>query len=441
MHRINFFSAILVANFLLLGGCSDYSFEHVGGESEPLRTLGSSEPEAPGPTGPPSPGPSQLQPHRPPGPEPIDDLSPWGSIEPGEFPEEYFAVVWNDPRGACLDCFTPTYFAPRYDIVDVLGRVLVSLGLPSWGGIWVGHHSIEPAGPGRFLAVSTAFGNDERPWKAWFGDGPSETVEVVLEWGWDGSAYLPVADREIEFPEWLGNARVMPDPNDEDRIYVLPQNTSMYANPLLGTLYSIDVRDPEAPVVTWNPEDMIDPSFVPEWGWAPWFPWYSGAFYDGEKTVIVLGLEVFTEDGDLRRVLVDFSPELGQLDWELDLTDQTMQRDIVVRPPMGEVEGRALFHSSTDLWCPEAGFSTWDGQDLAQFGGSSTLLCTRLGPMLDDLGETFLYYGADEEREFELQERLVVSHRGQDVWELNSFQLGLNAVPIDIHSLVRLEAP
>lgn len=420
---------------LILSACSDYELQVVPRplDDEPSIVFRG------------TPGTSPI-PVTPPGPVESGPSSPWDSLDPGEFPEEYFAVAWNDPRTACINCFSPLYSAPRYDIVDAQGRVLVRFDLP-WDDGFVyeaAAGSIEPAGPGRFLATTgvwTLDGDNSRPSKAWFGDGLTGEVEVVMEWGWGNIIYLPSADREIELTDWLGDARVMPDPTNEDRIYVLPQNTNMYANPLLGTLYSIDVRDPEAPVVAWSPEDMVRPELIPEWGWAPWYPWYTEAFFDGQRTVIVLGLEIVGEDGIPRRVLTSFSPQLGPLDWELDLTDLTQQTQVVVRPPTGEERGHVLFNGDVPSWCSATDFKRWDGEDLVEVEAGDDLSCVRLGPTLDPTGRTFLYYGHPEDEELELAETVVVSHAGVDVWELDSFRDGLNIVPIDIHDLERLLPP
>jgi len=362
--------------------------------------------------------------------------SPWANLSPSELPEEYFALAWNDPRTGCHDCFVPVYDRPRYDIIDVQGRVVVSFELP-WTS-YVEHLSMTTAGPGRFLAVSSTWSTGEEfPWKAWYGDGVSGEIEVALEWGWNGHVYLPLADRNIHLSEWLGDAHVMPDPTNPDRIYVLPQNTNMYANPLLGTLYSIDVRDPEAPVVTWSPEDMVGEELIPEWGWAPWAPWKAEAYLDGDRAVIVLGLEVFDENGMPRRILKNFSPQIGPLGWEMDLTGVTQQTELVLQPSLDEGPARILFNSEPS-WCSGATFARFDGIETESITGSTEVWCTRLGPVLDEEGRTFLYHGAELNPEFEVEERLLISHEGADVWQYTRIRDGLSTLPFVLHDLVRL---
>ncbi|MEE2829827.1 MAG: hypothetical protein VX498_11620 [Myxococcota bacterium] len=430
----------LLLPVLLLAACSDYHLQSASPTEGPVQGQ-AFEPRSPSGMG--SSSPPNGQPGGTGG-----SSSPWGSMTPGEFPDEYFAVAWNDPREGCWNCYVPApYMIPRYDIVDALGRVAVSFDLP-WPAYVATHRSLQPAGPGRFLAVTEVFQwDDPLYWKAWFGDGVNGGVERVLEWGWGNTVSLPAAGREITLPDMLGDARVLQDPMDPDRVYVLAQNTSMYANPLLGTLYSIDVRDPEAPVVVWSTEDMIDPSLVPDWGFAPWFPWFAEAFQDGNRTVIVLGLHVQGEDGNFRSVLVDFSPQNGPLGWELDLSaldlnvDPYEQHQIAVRPPLGGQPGRALFHSDNESWCHAPGFASWDGESLVEVESNPDLLCSRLGPMLDPAGEAFMYFGQEPDSEFGVEQRLVISYRGEDVWHYTHFRDGMVDRPLDIHDLVRLDRP
>ena len=409
-----------------LAGCSDYSFRSLPTSVDPPTIV-----RVPPPSGGANGGSTGRR----------NTPSPWGNLSPADLPEEYFALAWNDPRTGCHDCFTPVYVRPRYDIVDVQGRIVVSFDLP-WSS-YVDHLSMTAAGPARFLSVSRVFlPEGDRPWKAWFGDGATGEVSVAMEWGWNGDIYLPQADRLIHLPEWLGDAHVMPDPANEDRIYVLPQNTSMYANPLLGTLYSIDLYDPEAPVVTWSPEALIGEELIPEWGWAPWAPWHAEAYFDGQKPVIVLGLEVFDQEGEYRRILKSFSPQLGPLGWEMDLTDVTDQREISFQHSQDDRPATVLFHTTEPSWCHPADFTRFNGTDLTTVAGSSGMNCTQLGPVLDQEGRTFLYYGVQLEAGIpELGHRLMISHDGVDVWQYSQFQEGLSSTPFVLHDLVRLEIP
>lgn len=371
--------------------------------------------------------------------------SPWASLTGAELPEEYFAVVWNDPREICTNCYV-VEACPRYSVIDVQGRVAASFELP-WESDQVEHVGLRPAGPGRFLAVTNVWSaGEERPWKAWFGDGVTQEVEVVIEWGWGGAIYLPQADREIQLPDWLGDAHLLPDPSHPDRLYVLPQNTNMYANPLLGTLYSIDVRDPDAPVVTWSPEQMVGEDLIPEWGWAPWAPWQAEINLDEGSAVITLGLEVFSLEGERRRLLVPFTPQIGPLDWEVDLTGVTEQRDLVLRLPQGESSVQVLFNSDPPSWCQGMEFVRYDGATASTISGSSALTCGRIGPVLDEEARTFLYSGLVIESEFASEwpgnsgeERLVISHDGADVWQYTRFKDGMQSVPFVLHGVSRLD--
>jgi len=373
--------------------------------------------------------------------------SPWNSFDPGSVPDVFFAVAWNDPRTACDDCFMPQYAGPRYDVIDATGRVVLSFDSPD-SSLWSSHGTIQPFGPGRFLATTHVSDSEdpEFPWKAWVGDATTGETELVLEWGWHNIVRMPVAGEKVVLPELYGQLIVLADPGNPDRVFLLTDNTMMYAQPLLGALTSVDLRDPEGEVFTWQPEEMVDEAYLPEWGEAPWAPWLVRTIRDDERTVLVLGIEAMTgDDGLLETILVGFDPASGPLDWALNVTDMasvdtwSSNADMLVQPPSNDAPGRALFHRGTDSWCPSPTFGTWDGQTLTEFEGSDELFCSRLGPQLDEEGETFLYYGAVEDSGWAPEHRLVVSHQGADVWALSQFQQGLAASPFDIHGLVLLE--
>ncbi len=81
---LRLFASLVV---LLLVGCSDYSLRLVsGGGAITAPNLGT----------------SPLDPPAPPVDPPQGPNSPWDSLDPGNFPEDLFAVAWNDPREACL---------------------------------------------------------------------------------------------------------------------------------------------------------------------------------------------------------------------------------------------------------------------------------------------------------------------------------------------------
>ncbi len=239
----------------------------------------------------------------------------------------------------------------------------------------------------------------------------------------------------------MNRARVLVDPQDEDRFFVLIDNSMMYAQPLLGTLFSVNVRDPDAEVMMWPAHTMITPDMVPSWGHAPWDPWLVDTFQRGDETMLVLGLQVQDEEGEMRTLLTGFSPQRGPMTWSMDLSGLHRPGELKMLPPTSLSDARVLFHQSNDEWCPQANFSRFDGETLHSFSGNEELFCSRVGPILDDRAETFVYFGYIDEHGMERRQRAFVSHRGVDVWELNTFRDGLQSVPFEIHGMARMELP
>jgi len=89
--------------------------------------------------------------------------------------------------------------------------------------------------------------------------------------------------------------------------------------------------------------------------------------------------------------------------------------------------------------CHDPGFTIWDGGESVDVDSSEGVGCMRIGPLLEPSTSTFLYYGQEPETDLEAQDRLVISHEGQDVWDYTSFRDGLVDRPFDIHEMVSLE--
>ena len=410
---------------LLLGGCSDYALHLL----PPTGTT----PISGGST------------HTP----PPANSSGWGSLEPGSFPEALFAAVWNDPQDACLDCWILNrYEQPRYDILDSDGNVAVRFELP-WEGAAVYPRSIQPAGPGRFLAVSTVVEGGSGTEVAWFGDGQDGDVDVVLEWNRnEREIYVPGTGQVLELPAAFNEARVVPDPQDPDRLYLLARLASTTEPLFQARLYSIDVRSIEEPILEWYPEDMLPDEFQNRSEGNPWYPWFLDVFENGGETLIVVGVwGIAPLEQNYLSFLVGFSPESGAEGWELDLSDtgvvldDNYGRQLSIRPPLGEEPGQAVLHSSesNSSLCHDPGFTTWDGSESVHVESAEGLGCVRIGPLLEPSTSTFLYYGSEPQADLEAQERLVISHQGQDVWSYTSFRDGLIDRPFDIHEVVSLE--
>lgn len=435
---MNTFRSVFSALFVvaLLAGCSDYTL-HLA-PPEPGTVPGTSL----------VPGSSRID---PPGGLVPPPSSPWSSLDPGSFPEALVAVAWNDPREGCFDCPNPffLYERPRYDILDAQGRVLVRFELP-WEDAHVTHRSLHPAGPGRFLADSSLY-DSEGPYyrKIWFGDGLSGEVDVVLEMGSEPEVFLPQADRVVDMPEGFHSAHVRPDPQDPDRVYLMARLVSITEEVLQARLYSLDVRDPEAPIFEWYPEDMIAEQRFPEAGETPLYPWVFETFADGDETVLVLGVLEVGHLDSTPGSLISFSPDTGPADWTLDLTgrvvmDAQFGRRLAFRPPLGDQPGQAVVPhdiSTSSGDCNGPGFAALDGEEDVSLASSDSLACLRIGTQIEPSSSTFLYYGDEVAPEFLNQDRLVLSHRGQDVWDYTRFQDGLAQRPFDLQDMVLLDLP
>ena len=427
-HTARLTIALSLVMSAALMGCSDYQLSKIEAHSpEPEPTSGQSS------------GPIET-PRIGTGGSTSEVPSPWGALEPGQMPEEYFAVAWVDPSE------TDSYSPPRYDIIDISGQVVSSFSAPEHqsstnAASWVSHHSLQASGPGRFLAVTSSqaadfYGPSTYVWSA---NGFTGEQEILISWGpFSENIELPQAGIQLELPDWFGLQRIVADPHNEDRLFVLTSNTMMYSEPLLGTLYSIHVRDPQAEVLSWDASELISPDLIPEWVHAPWDPWMLDSFARGDETVLALGLQFPDEEGGLRTLVAGFSPENGPTEWSLDLSDYPFTEEIAMVPSGDEQTTSAVFHQSND-WCPSADFVRWDGGELTEFSGTDSVYCSSLGPVLDDSAETFIYYGYIDPDLVGAEQRAFISHRGADVWSYSRFREGLQEHPFEIVDIARLQ--
>ncbi|MBJ94661.1 MAG: hypothetical protein CMP23_09355 [Rickettsiales bacterium] len=369
-----------------------------------------------------------------------NQASPWGSLEPGQMPEEYFAVAWTEAGE------TESYSAPRYDIIDITGQVVSSFTAPvhpspgSHSG-WIEHHSIQAAGEGRFLVVSSSQGADfyGPTTHVWLADGHTGEQETLMSWtAYSNHVFLTEAGAILELPEWFRLTGILADPHDEDRLFLLTSSSNLYAQPLLGSLYSVNVRDPDAEVLSWDAPEMVGTELIPDWGNAPWEPWMARVFASEEQTVVALGLLLPGEDGAIRNLVTGFSVESGPMDWSIDLSDHSLTTDVAIAPPrQGEAAAVVLHQSSAS--CPEPNFIHRQGEQGYSFSGSDTVFCSKLGPVLDDQAETFIYYGYSDPELVESQQQAFISHRGVDVWSYSHFRDGLQERPFEILGMARLQ--
>ena len=156
--------------------------------------------------------------------------------------------------------------------------------------------------------------------------------------------------------------------------------------------------------------------------------------------------------GNYESTLVSFSPEDGPQDWTLDVTGRfildvspgmPLGRHMTARPPLGLEPGQAILHEDISSMgtCYGPGFTTWDGADLVGLGSSDGLSCMEVGTQIEPSTSTFLYFGQEEAPDVPNQDRLVLSHQGQDVWDYRTFEDGLIHRPFDLHEIALLEIP
>lgn len=362
--------------------------------------------------------------------------SPWAGLEPGQIPDDLFAVAWAEPGTSSL---TPA----RYDVIDALGRVVTSFSIPfEWEGagnppLYV--RGVHATGPGRFLVVNDFSMAWDAPQRVvWEADAYDETSTVLAHFQL-GTLELPLAGRTLAMSgEWsAGEQTVLPDPADPDRILIVPEVHQTWAESLLApqSVVSLHVRDPDAPDRSWPLADLIPPELTAPEGEPLPSAWMVSLAADGSGR-LVLGAyryeEVDSANGkatEIHRHHVALAVDLDaptEEPWILDLTGLTAAGSPLVAPPAADRPALAVLPTTT-----------LRSVILVRDGVVSSLeLPDGLYPipraLLDVASTTFIYSAWVEGDEGPTPDRLVIVSEGQEVWSLDRFADGLASRPFSL---------
>jgi hypothetical protein len=440
---------------LLLAGCANDFTIQVLPPEVPQR-------EAPaGPTLPPFGGSTDpLRPPQPPG------NGPWGSLNPGDLPEIYFAVAYSDqacedvdgdgadpgedpglegdvlvgdegedvdePPGGDEDSW---YECPsRLAVIDLMGQVIAEFPLPGETDSWTpwSYLALSAAGPGQFLAVMESYDTADgdgadgfwqgRPWHALLGDAVTGQLETIAQWDLATSQVRMTATGElIDLGSWNAFANLAVAPTMPDRLMMWSGTTNCSE---MQSLRAAHIPGLEEDLV-WTGAELLPPDLLPEDGGKPrLWPWNLDGGYDFDGTSrLLLGV---TDDGcgdsPGTYELVAWSPEEGPL-WHQPAAAQGW-----TWPPSASWAGHDGGAALELLWgySPEqiARVITEDGVVEQLLPADPEIQMRHAGPMLDAAGPTFVTIGR-RIQEFDSRDVLEIQHEGAVVWTIDGLRFGL----------------
>lgn len=376
--------------------------------------------------------------------------SPWANLDPGDIPDDLFAVGWVDLNNGCMNCTYGPNSPNRYDLVDALGRSVGSFDLPfPWDDQWwywpelLGIHA---SGPGRFLVANLVYtdgGNEQIVWEA---DGFAGTSTILARLRSDGLE-LPLAGVTIPLPtdSWIADEVILPDPTDAGRLLVVPHSTSPYLPNELRQIWSVSTTDPEAPITTWSIRDLLPDELVPA-GWdALEAPWHVSLAADGSGRLILgmIGIATASDAGSKtvtytpRPVLVgvDLDDPSGDR-WVVDAAELTVGAQLLAVPPSPGQPGALL-------WTPQLcgqNVALWQDGAIAELELPASDQCPKPGTLIDAPSGTFLYTAGIEQEGVMYGQRLVVVAGGEEVWQLDRFGVGLSQRPFHVLGMAHVPA-
>lgn len=357
--------------------------------------------------------------------------SPWDDFDDADGPSLLMGVAWRP----LIEQDGSWDVGPlRYSVIDREGEVRVDFDLP-WPAGQVTHLDLDAAEGGRLLATAvraddSPIGPDGFVWRTLRLDATDGTTTEVVRLTDAGEIELPRTGRVYPLPGAGGTVRVAPDAEHPDRLWFVPAT----ADGRVGDLHRVDAFDTATAPEVLPPSEWLPPGLTADDGGAPEMAWtlQSSANLPG----VALGLDGFV-DGAPSRQLVTWTPDEGH-GAGLDLTDIG---DLVLRVEPswmpGEAGGHALFQrGAATPFCADPTFVVVSQDASHEVNAGGDLDCGWAGPLLDPASPTFAWFG------FSLDggpgHRLRLSHRGEDIYELDRFVDGIVDRPFLLLEAVQL---
>ena len=375
--------------------------------------------------------------------------SPWANLDPGDIPDDLFAVAWLDLTVDCWNCTYAPNSPNRYDLVDALGRVVSSFQVPfEWDEQWWYRpelRSIHASGPGRFIVSNLVQANASGEQVVWEADAFSNTATVLARLR-PGEVELPLAGVTLPLPidSWASDEVVLPDPTDPGRLLIVPHNTSPYLPNELRAIWSVSTTDPDGLVRVWTIDELLPEDLKPE-GWDSLdAPWHVGLADDGSGRLVLglVGVETESDPGDktvsyrVRPALISIDLDTPDETWVLDTSELGVGGAPLVIPPSPDQPATVVWMPS---WCADR-VAIWEQGLTAELIVPQTDQCPVLGPMLDPPSRSFLYTATTHEDDYPGSSRLVVSSQGEEVFSLNRLKVGLSERPFAVLGMARVAA-
>jgi len=376
------------------------------------------------------------------------DDSPWANLDPGDIPDDLFAVAWVDMATGCINCVYGPNTPNRYDLVDALGQVVASFPLPfpledHWYYMpeMVGIHA---SGPGRFIVANVIQNQDWEPEQiVWEADAFAGTSTVLARLR-PGEVELPLANVTLPVPldTWTMDEVVLPDPTDPGRLLIVPTTSSPYLPSELSAIWSVSTTDPDALVRTWSIHELMPDELVPD-GWQSLFsPWFADLADDGSGRLMlgITGVETLSDPNEKtvehvsRPVLVGVDLDVPGEHWVVDAGGLFLNDDLQVVPPAADRPGTLLW---TEDWCGET-VTLWEDGATAELALPDEAECPHVVGLLDAPSRTFAYVHTVYDEMNYGRQRLVISAGGEPVHSLDGFGVGLSERPFHILGLAHV---
>jgi len=352
--------------------------------------------------------------------------SPWDGLG-DDVPRDLWVVAWT-PEGDANG---------RLDAIDVLGRSVLSFVPPAWPdaeGLDLSHYEaleIQSGAPGQALVTLQAatFPSLTEKFTRLYArlDGAAATADYVLAVGFPDRLHLPGPDREVVVDVHLERVLVAPDPTEPERLWFIGAEAG--DDKLAGSLLELDLSAPVGAVGRWSLDEVFGQPIAGFWALQP------VELDDGHA--LLLGVD---RPGGARTA-VAWRPDEGILaSVDVDGVGAFERADLLARG--GSADGVVVLPR---LRPPATGFRACgpDFIELASADGlrlvpvSDGASCHAAEALVDPVAPTLLVRSWEPDQ----PETLVVSHRRDEVWSIDTISVGLTDHPFRLDAVAPLPLP
>jgi hypothetical protein len=327
-------------------------------------------------------------------------------------------------------------------VIDLMGQVIAEFPFSDEGQDWTSHThlSLEPAGPGQFLAVAENWMDDYDEdadgfwlgtyWQAWRGDAYTGEISEIAHWNWnEGQAEITQSGRLLDLGGYNSWAHLGMWANAPD--WLVAWSGGQECEPLRD-LRQVHLAGDYLDLY-WEAEDLLPPELLTD-GEVQLWPWNmeTGLDEQGRPNMLLGVSDTFCADeSPATWDMVAWSPEDGPL-WASQAATYAWTQSARWAGHSGGAMLEVEPTWGNALWRVHRPDGVVEGELPPDMWNATA------GPMLDPAGPTFMVVGSEVTAGGLWHGVLDIHHEGDVVWSIDSLRFGLQDRRVFFEDVVML---